>query len=244
MDKKSILIVEDHRDISDLLKVFLTEHGYDVECAYNGREASGLLKEKEYTLVLMDLMLPYKSGDTLIGELRTHSDTPVICLSAKSGMETRLEVLRMGADDYILKPFDLDEVLVRMEVVLRRSKAFEKQDTRRDSGAGDILCAGDLKMYPEENRVEYKGSNISLTWKEYELLQLFLKQPMKTFTKANLYESVWKDTYYCEDNTINVHLSNLRNKLKKATGQDYIDTVWGVGYRLKEEKGNGSDNLQ
>ncbi len=242
MDKKNILIVEDHRDISDLLKDFLTEHGYDVECAYNGREASGLLKEKEYTLVLMDLMLPYKSGDTLIGELRTHSDTPVICLSAKSGMETRLEVLRMGADDYILKPFDLDEVLVRMEVVLRRSRVAGKQDMRHKSRTEAILCAGDLKMYLEENRVEYQGSNISLTWKEYELLQLFLKQPMKTFTKANLYESVWKDTYYCEDNTINVHLSNLRNKLKKATGQDYIDTVWGVGYRLKEEKGNGSDN--
>lgn len=244
MDKGKILIVEDHKDISDLLKTFLIEHEYMVECAYDGQEASNLLKEREYTLVLMDLMLPYKGGDTLIEELRTHSDTPVICLSAKSGMETRLEMLRMGADDYILKPFDLDEVLVRIEVVLRRSGAAKKQDMGQADGKGDVLCCGDLRMYPEENRLEYQGRNISLTWKEYELLHLFLEQPTKTFTKANLYESVWKDTYYFEDNTINVHLSNLRSKLKKATGQDYIDTVWGVGYRLKGEQENGSGSLQ
>lgn len=243
MDKGKILIVEDHKDISDLLRTFLTEHGYMVECAFDGQEASGLLKTKEYTLVLMDLMLPYIGGDTLIGELRTHSDTPVICLSAKSGMETRLEVLRMGADDYILKPFDLDEVLVRIEVVLRRSGAMKKQDSEHAGGTGEVLCCGGLQMYPEETRVEYQGSNIPLTWKEYELLRLFLEQPTKTFTKANLYESVWKDTYYFEDNTINVHLSNLRSKLKKATGQDYIDTVWGVGYRLKGEQENGSGSL-
>lgn len=231
MNKGSVLIVEDHKEISDMLAAFLKENGYGAECAYDGREASCLLKNKEYSIILMDLMLPYKSGDILIEELRTHADTPVICLSAKSGMETRLEVLRMGADDYILKPFDLDEVLVRMEVVLRRSGVFGK--TKDADGDKEFLVCGKLRMALAEHRVEYQGKNISLTFKEMQLLKLFLEQPTKTFTKANLYESVWQNTYYYEDNTINVHVSNLRSKLKKATDHDYIETVWGIGYRLR-----------
>ena len=131
MNEYTILIVEDNREISDMLSAFLTENGYQTECAYNGREAALCLKNKEYTLILMDLMLPYRSGNDLIKELRTRSNVPVICLSAKSGMETRLEVLRMGADDYILKPFDLNEVLVRIEVVLRREYRNETRRYRR-----------------------------------------------------------------------------------------------------------------
>lgn len=231
MNNSKILIVEDNKDISSMLQGFLARHGYDVECAYDGRSASHFIVSNEYDIVLMDLMLPYKSGDALIKELRAKGDTPVICLSAKSGMDTRLEVLRMGADDYILKPFDLNEVLVRIEVVLRRSGSRENITENEEN----IISAGQLLLYPDENRVEYAGKNISLTAKELQILRLLMEQPMKTFTKANLYESVWQDIYYYEDNTINVHVSNLRSKLKKATGKDYIDTVWGIGYRLKEE---------
>jgi len=233
MNKKKLLIVEDNRDISRMLAEFLVEHGYDVECAYEGRQASGFIKNNEYDIILMDLMLPYKSGDSLIKELRERGDTPVICLSAKSGMDTRLEVLRMGADDYILKPFDLNEVLVRIEVVLRRSGAGN--GVYDENGRGRTVSAGELIFFIEENRVEYQGKNINLTSKELHILRLLMEQPTKTFTKANLYESVWKDVYYYEDNTINVHVSNLRGKLKKATGNDYIETVWGIGYRIKEE---------
>lgn len=233
MDKGRILIVEDYKDISQMLQEFLSEHGYEVECAYDGKSASKMLKQNTYTLVLMDLMLPYKSGDVLIGELREHSQTPVICLSAKSRVETRLEVLRMGADDFILKPFDLDEVLVRIEVVLRRSNQPETEYSGREKSEQMLTC-GELCLYPEQHRVTYRGENLALTSKELKLLELLMKEPNKTFTKANLYESVWNDVYYYEDNTINVHLSNLRSKLKKATGQEYIETVWGIGYRLKK----------
>lgn len=233
MNKKKLLIVEDNRDISMMLAEFLAEHEYEVECAYEGRQASCFIKDNEYDIILMDLMLPYKSGDSLIKELRERTDTPVICLSAKSGMDTRLEVLRMGADDYILKPFDLNEVLVRIEVVLRRSGARNGEND--ENGSGRIVSVGELIFFIEENRVEYQGKNISLTSKELHILRLLMEQPTKTFTKANLYESVWKDVYYYEDNTINVHVSNLRGKLKKATGHDYIETVWGIGYRIKEE---------
>lgn len=228
--RNQILIVEDDKEISSMLASFLETKGYLVWTALDGAAASVKLKEREYDLILMDLMLPFKSGEQLIKELRQSSNTPVIVLSAKTMMETRLEVLRLGADDYILKPFDLNEVLVRMEVVLRRSGGVHGGEQKKD----DSLCHGELKYSLAENSVAYEGREISLTAKEMHLLKLFMENPKKVYTKANLYESVWNDVYYYEDNTINVHISNLRNKLKKATGQEFIETVWGIGYRLKE----------
>lgn len=223
---KRILVIEDDKEINKMLSSFLKEQGYEVISVFDGREASRKLKE-EYDLILMDLMLPFKPGEILVRELREFSKVPVIVLSAKSMMETRLEVLRMGADDYILKPFDLNEVLVRMEVVLRRTMQEEGEKPH-------IYQCKDLVLYPDENRVVFRDKNISLTQKEWLLLKLLMENPKKTFSKANLYETVWQDVYYYEDNTINVHMSNLRSKLKKETGQEYIETVWGIGYRLKE----------
>ena len=223
-----ILIVEDDHEINKLLADFLQKNGYETDSAEDGGKASLLLRKQDFDLVLMDLMLPYKSGEHLIKEFREYSQIPVIVLSAKSMMETRLEVLRLGADDYILKPFDLNEVQVRIEVVLRRS------GIGTSSVSGAISC-GDLCFNTNENSVTYQGKLIALTAKELMLLKLFMEYPQKVYTKANLYESVWNDTYYYEDNTINVHVSNLRSKLKKATGNDYIETVWGIGYRLKGE---------
>jgi DNA-binding response OmpR family regulator len=231
MDKGRILIVEDDREINKLLTDFLQENGFETISAFDGREASEKMMMQDYQLVLMDLMLPYKDGKHLIEELRAYSNCPVVVLSAKSMMETKLEVLRIGADDYIMKPFDLNEVLVRVEVVLRRSGT---SDVRENGKETDVLSCGDLQLNKAENHALYHEKNIPLTAKELKLLQLFLEYPQKTFTKANLYETVWHDTYYYEDNTINVHVSNLRGKLKKATGNDYIETVWGIGYRLRE----------
>lgn len=224
-----ILIVEDDREIRAMLESFLEQRGYEVCVATEGLEASAKLREQQYDLILMDLMLPYISGEQLIQQFRKTNRTPVIVLSAKTMLETRLEVLRLGADDYILKPFDLNEVLVRMEVVLRRSVG-----TNAEGGKNKELSCGDLKLSLSENSVSYKGKEIALTAKELHLLRLFLENSKKVYTKANLYETVWEDVYYYEDNTINVHISNLRNKLKKATGHDFIETVWGIGYRLKE----------
>ncbi len=253
MNKDRILIVEDDREIRNLLSGFLTENDYEVVTAAEGSAASKIMKEQTFTIILMDLMLPYKSGDELIKELREYSDTPVIVLSAKSMTDTRLEVLRVGADDYIIKPFDLDEVLVRIEVVLRRSGggnaggilkgAAKTGDIGKYDGAMNLTADkitspdGRLIYYTGENRVAFDDNNLTLTAKEMALLHLFLQYPTKTYTKANLYEAVWNDTYYFEDNTINVHMSNLRSKLKKQTGNDYIETVWGIGYRLKEQDG-------
>lgn len=225
--KRHILIVEDTKEISDMLSSFLEQNGFEITSVNNGNTASEIMKSGIFDLILMDLMLPYRSGSELINELRSYSDTPVIVLSAKSMMETRLEVLRLGADDYIIKPFDLNEVLVRIEVVLRRVGVAETE--------AKIFSCGKLCLNCSNNSVSVNGKIISLTAKEQSLLRLFLENPTKVFTKANLYESVWQDTYYYEDNTINVHISNLRSKLKKASGHDYIETVWGIGYRLKGE---------
>lgn len=224
---KRILIVEDNREISDMLVNFLERHGYETECAYNGKSAAKMLVENQYTVVLMDLMLPYKSGETLIGELRRNSDVPVICLSAKSSLDTRLEVLKMGADDYILKPFDLNEVLVRIEVLLRRSGLNSE-----GGEAENVLQVGDLELNEASKSVSVAGTELSLTGKELAILELMMRNPKKTFSKANIYESVWNEPYFYEDNTLNVHMSNLRSKLKKAGGREYIKTVWGIGYRI------------
>lgn len=229
-----VAIIEDDKEINQLLSSFLKENGYDTVSYFDGKAASEGLKTESFQLVLMDLMLPYKGGDCLIKELREYSDVPVIVLSAKSMMETKLEVLRLGADDYVMKPFDLNEVLVRMEVVLRRSG----KKTGENGGSDKNLQYGLLKLLDDKHQILFGEKEISLTSKEYELLKVFLENPQKTFTKANLYESVWGDVYYYEDNIINVHMSNLRNKLKKATGVDYIQTVWGIGYRLNEQAGD------
>lgn len=221
-----IAIIEDDKEISMILKECLESSGYETMQAFDGKEAQKLLEEKEPQLILMDLMLPVKSGERLIAELREKKDTPVIVISAKSLMETKLEVLRLGADDYIIKPFDLSEVLVRIEVVLRRSGITDKNT---------VLRSGELSLNTDENRAYFGSAPIQLTAKELLLLKAFLEHPKKVYTKAELYESIWNETYYYEDNTINVHVSNLRSKLKKASGRDYIETVWGIGYRLKEE---------
>ena len=232
---RRLLVVEDDREISGLLQQFLQENNFEVDVANEGNEASEYIQNEKYDIILMDMMLPYKSGDVLIKELRDSSDkdkkrTPVIVISAKTMKDTRLEVLRMGADDYIIKPFDLDEVLVRIEVVLRRA-----EDTRDEAGgaSGEVLSYAGIVLNKELNSVMYEEVSIKLTAKEMQLLELFLKNPKKTFTKANLYETVWQDEYIYDDNTINVHMSNLRSKLKKASGTEFIETVWGIGYKLK-----------
>lgn len=224
-----ILIIEDDKEINQMLANFLSEKEFSVLQAFDGKEASELLRQQQYDLVLMDLMLPYKGGKDLIAELRQYSDAPVIVLSAKSMMDTRLEILQIGADDYILKPFDINEVYVRIQVLFRR---LVKKDEK--AAGEECLSCGELNCYVGEKRVTFQDTYIALTAKEMDLLIQFLRYPQKTFSKANLYETVWQEPYSFEDNTINVHVSNLRSKLKKATGNDYIATVWGIGYKLNE----------
>lgn len=236
-DSKEVLIVEDDREIRKLLAIFLTEKGMNITEAGDGDTAYSFIKEKSFDIILLDMMLPFKTGDELIKILRGNKSkegntyTPVIVISAKTELDTRLNAIQSGADDYITKPFDLNEVYVRIEAVLRRSEGGEYVKTEES----EILTANGVTYNISDNEVSFEGRPVKLTAKEMKLLLLFMQNPKKTFTKANLYKSVWEDEYIYEDNTINVHMSNLRKKLLDATDKEIIETVWGIGYRLKEE---------
>ena len=224
----NILIVEDDKEINALLADFFREKGYEVNSLYDGLKVADHIAEQETDLVLLDLMLPYKSGDMVIAEIRKRSMVPVIIISAKDTTQNKIDLLRLGADDYITKPFDMEEVLARAESALRRASFH--------SGASPKLEFNGLVIDTVNNTVSLEGEELTLTAKEYAILELLMKHPQKVFSKSNLFESIWGEEYLSEDNTLNVHVSNLRNKLKKICPEkDFIDTVWGIGFRLHWE---------
>lgn len=220
-----ILIVEDNTDVNHMLAEALTNVGFGVKSIYTGTEAMTEIKNHAYDLILLDLMLPYKSGDEILKEVRLFSDVPVIIISAKELVGTKIDLLKIGADDYITKPFDLGEVVARVESNLRRS--------HRQIQENKVLQHKDLALDDSTKRVSVGEREVELTAKEYLILELLLEHPGKVFTKANLYETVWEEDYLGDDNAVKTHVSNLRSKLKKANPhEDYIETVWGLGYRL------------
>ena len=223
-----ILIVEDDNEIGELLEKYLKGNGYETDRAANGLEALNKIEKEAFSLVLLDIMLPFKSGDQVLKTVRETKDVPVIIISAKDMIQTKIDVMRMGADDYITKPFDLDEVLVRIEAVLRRTEGGSGITT----GAEKKIQYKNIEMDRNAARVYVKGEEITLTSKEYAILELLLTNPEKMFSKSNIYESVWEDAYIYDDNTLMVHISNLRNKLKELDDEEYIETIWGMGYRL------------
>jgi len=224
----TILIIEDNEDVSLMLKEVLTDAGYSVKSAYTGIEGINEIKKDRYDLILLDIMLPYKSGDEILKEMRGFSQKPVIVISAKDMVGTKIDLLRLGADDYITKPFDLGEVVARVEVNLRRSQ-LQIQENK-------VFSYKDMILDDSAKRVTVNEIEIELTAKEYMLLELLIKHKDKVFTKANLYESVWQDEYLGDDNAVKTHMSNLRTKLKKTNAkEEYIETVWGLGYRLYKD---------
>ena len=222
-----ILIVEDNVDVNNILKSTLNAAGYETDECFDGLEASKKIKTKQYDMILLDLMLPYKSGDVVLKEFRKYSEGPVIIISAKDTTSTKIDLLKLGADDYITKPFDLDEVIARVECNLRRMKKTN-QKVRKTTYK-------ELELLSEEKRVFLNGTELKLTATEYQLLELFIENPDKVYTKANIYELLWNEEYLGDDNAVKTHLSNLRTKLKKQSPDtEYIETVWGIGYRLKK----------
>ena len=223
-----ILIVEDNKDVNTMLAEVLTGENYEVSSAYTGIEGLKKIKSEEYDLILLDIMLPYKSGDEILKEVRVFSDVPIIIISAKDMMGTKIELLRLGADDYITKPFDLDEVVARVETNLRRSK--------RQVEAEKVIRYKDLLFDDNAKRLIVNNIELELTAKEYQIIELLLKNRGRVFTKANLYETIWQDAYLGDDNAVKTHISNLRSKLKMANSDNnYIETVWGLGYRMYKE---------
>ncbi len=223
-----ILIIEDNIDVNHMLAEALSDVGYETKSVYSGIDGSKELKQQDYELVLLDLMLPYKSGDQILKELRSYSNVPVIVISAKDMVGIKIDLLKLGADDYITKPFDLDEVVARVEANLRRTKVIEEKTKTYQHR--------NLILEEQTKRITVYGQEIDFTSKEYSIVEAMVKNKNKVFTKANLYEMIWGEEYFGDDNTVKTHLSNLRTKLKKADPEEeYIETVWGLGYRLTKD---------
>jgi len=225
---KKILTAEDDREINRLICEYLSSQGYETLSALNGLDAVRMVREQEdISLLILDLMLPFQSGDMVLTKIREFTDIPVIVVSAKSDTRSKIDLIRMGADDYLTKPFDLDELLVRVEAVLRRYDAKSAQDEVK------LLTCKNLTLDVTAGTVTVCGSVMSLTSKEFSILELMLQSPQKLWSKANLFESVWGESYISDDKTVKVHMSNIRQKLKKLDpDNEYIETVWGMGYRL------------
>ena len=226
---KKILTAEDDKEINRLICEYLSSQGYETLSALNGLDAVRIVREQsDLSLLILDLMLPFQSGDMVLQKIREFSDIPVIVVSAKSETRSKIDLIRMGADDYITKPFDLDELHVRVEAVLRRYEGNAHKKTEPK-----ILTYKNLTLDQTSGTAAVSGNTLTLTSKEFAILALMLKNPAKLWSKANLFESVWGENYLSDDNTVKVHMSNIRSKLKKFDpDNEYIETVWGMGYRL------------
>ncbi|ASA23261.1 response regulator transcription factor [Paenibacillus donghaensis] len=222
-----ILIIEDDEHINQILYDGLVREGFVCTQAYSGSEGKMNTARSEYQLILLDLMLPGGSGEEFMSYLRTElkSAVPVIILSAKDQLDHKLNLFSLGADDYVTKPFELQELLARVNVHIKRNaKAMPIEQYKHK----ELLL--DCSTYS----VRLKDNELSLTRQEFRILELLLKYPERVFTKQDLYELAWDEVYLGEDKTITVHISNIRNKIKAYTRDSYIDTVWGIGFRLSK----------
>lgn len=213
-----ILVVEDEQAISNLICMNLTDAGYACTCAYDGMTAANYIEEKNFDLILLDIMLPEVDGYELLEYIKP-TGTPVIFITAKAGLQDRVKGLTLGAEDYIVKPFEVVELLARVGVVLRR---YHKADSK--------LVYRNLEIDTECKTVKKSGVVIELTPKEFELLVLFVRNVDITLFRDKIYETVWECDYYGDTRTLDLHIQRLRRKLDLG---DTLKTVYKVGYRLE-----------
>ena len=229
-----ILIVEDNNEIQEILRTLLSEE-HEVIQAFSGTEGMIRFEQGDIDLILLDIMLPGKNGDQVLKAIRQDSSIPVIMLTALSDKKLISQYLLDGANDYIVKPFDLDEVFARVTVQLRQNS--DKQAAEMEHPDKLIQQLKNIQFDADSFEIKNSQETIRLAKKECLILQTLLGHPKKIFTKEELYELVWEDTYLPGDNTLNTHLSNLRKKLSQLDPeQEYIETIWGVGVRLKGDE--------
>lgn len=225
VEMQSILIVEDNNDINNLICDALSKNGYTCMQAFSGTEGLMHIKNKEFSLVLLDLMLPGMGGEELLKKIKPQYKTPVIIISAKDELDSKVDLLGCGADDYITKPFEIKELIARVGVAIRHNSTDISMQ---------ILSYKDLNLNKTTFQCLLNNEEISLTKQEFKILELLMTYQNKVFSKQDIYDYAWGDFYIGEDKTINVHISNIRQKFKKITDTEYIETVWGIGFKLSK----------
>lgn len=224
-----ILLVEDDTEISDMLKNFLTTENFEVVQSFDGESACQDFLADDYSLVLLDLMIPKKSGMEVMKTIREKSTVPIIILSAKDTDSDKTLGLGLGADDYITKPFSVTEVLARIKANIRRNTQYVQTAANEEN----VFHCGSLTVNISDYSVLKNGTRIELTAKEFEILKLLVKNPKKVYTKEQIYSHVWNDAYLGDENAVNVHISRLRNKIEDdPRNPQIVVTVWGIGYKL------------
>lgn len=224
---KKILIIEDNTEINHMIADALKKAGYECTQAFSGTEALLYYEKENFSLVLMDMMLPGLCGDELFPKMKAMKDVPVIVVSAKDEMDTKVQMLTSGAEDYITKPFELPELIARVAVQIRRSSNSKEEET-----GGSRLTYKELVLDEPSFTVLVNDNEVQLTKREFQILALLVAHPKRVFTKQDIYDCAWNEIYIGEDKTINVHISNIRKKLKEFTDTEFIETVWGIGYKL------------
>lgn len=228
-----ILLVEDDTEISEMLKNFLITENYEVVTAHDGESACERFFADEYSIVLLDLMIPKISGMEVMKTIRASSTVPIMIISAKDTDSDKALGLGLGADDYVTKPFSVTEVLARIKANIRRNTQYAAGTAAEQ----DIITIGDLVLNTGDYSVSKGGRKIELTAKEFEILHLLMKNPKKVYTKEQMYSMVWNDAYLGDENAVNVHISRLRNKIEdNPRDPKYVVTVWGIGYKLGDLK--------
>ena len=223
---KTVLIVEDDRNIADLLRLYLEKEGYEVAIAHDGLRGVELFREKQPSLVLLDVMLPGMDGWGVCRTIRSESKTPIIMLTAKSETEDKVAGLKQGADDYITKPFEMKEVLARIEAVLRRSGIEPEKASRR-------LTFDKLIIDMDAFELTVDGKKVPTPPKEMELLYHLASTPNRVYTRNQLLDEVWGFDYFGDTRTVDVHIKRLREKLEGVSDQWELKTVWSVGYKFE-----------
>ncbi len=223
-EHRTIAIVDDDIHIGNMVEEVLKGEGYEVLRAYSGTEALLLLSNRKPDLILLDLMMPGLSGEEVLPKI---SGIPVIVVSAKVGIDDKVNLLLGGAADYITKPFDIKELLARIQVQLRMGMNQELAPT---------YIVGDLKLDTSSHDVTIGGNNIKLTKTEYAILKLLMQHPNQVIAKSVILDRISEDTPDCTESSLKIHISNLRKKIREVSGKEYIEAVWGIGFKISEEE--------
>lgn len=236
--KNRILLIEDDIAISEMVENYLRKEGFNITTAFDGEEGVSKFLNNFFDLIILDIMMPKLDGMEVMKRVRGISLIPILIMSAKDSDVDKAIGLGLGADDYISKPFSMIELSARVKAAIRRANQYAKNDKKEEVNIINVNnLTIDLKNYAvtKMDAVTKKDVNLNLTSKEFDILKLFISNPNRVFTKAQIYSFIWKDDYFGDENVINVHIRRLREKIEDNPSEPkYIKTLWGIGYKLGE----------